>query len=62
MENFEAGVCALYYFGVSLLGIAEQFRLGLGHGQVNLSATLALRRNRTLRVRPAEGMKKKVPF
>ncbi len=36
-----------------LLGFAEQFRLGLGHGQINVSATLALRRNRTLRVRPA---------
>ncbi len=44
--------------GGRLLGFAEQFRLGLGHGQINLSATLALRRNRTLRVRPAVSTKK----
>ena len=47
--------------GGRLLGFAEQFRLGLGHGQINLSATLALRRNRTLRVRPAYEYEKGSP-
>ena len=52
-KNFSAGVYTAsrrqqkYSRGGRLLGHAEQFRLGFGHGQVNLSATLALRRNRT---------------